>query len=289
MALTNFQVYFHPWQLPLIYLFVLGWLVGGAYLLRRSAILRGIRHPRKVSFTRCAKIIFLTVVIGAVCAVVIFFLFRTISLATGSNLTYLGVAIGFLTFLVVCALAINAYFSLSVGEGATVAWLPVGAIVLLGIILGLVAFIPARLLWMKDLQRIRTTQNLALIRRALMAYERHYYRLPDRLQELSIAGHLPEEILVSPLRPHWPVGYFYRPLVPPPPGDDRPRLVACSYLNPQYGDGRAMYFSNGLCRWCDAHRVETVLKDEVNAEFATVLRTAESALRAADSALRTKP
>jgi len=272
------RMWLHVWQLPLVALFIAGWILGGAWLLRRAARKSPSAKVRRTTFVRWCQLSFLSGAFGMGGAVVVLCIFIALSKITALPLMRVGAVVAAVLGVLLAWLVFFASLPVTGRQSLALAAKPMGAVVVLAALLGTLAYFPALSHIRENYHYYRTVLNLIDIRRALNAYHRECGVMPDRLQQLVDARLAEPDVLASGVNPHLPVGYFYvspgRKKADPTPI----QIVAVSFLSEQHPNCRAVLFVDGDLKWFQAVEGDLFLAKEVNADFAAALRQAEANL-----------
>ncbi|KKL86052.1 hypothetical protein LCGC14_1948580 [marine sediment metagenome] len=251
MMLAGPWDYLYLWQLPLFALYVAAWLIGGPYLMR-WALGRFTSLPgRKRSLADSARLNFL----GGGAATIVGCLVLGCFLA-------LGLKVGPRWLMVVGAIAAGPAM-LAMGwlvhwnlvgqpakEMAPVTVTTVGSLLLAALLIGLVGFVPARIIRNRSAKLGQCQLQLMTLRQVLLGARARggTYRRTHPGTELSDLNTLVEtrflksKDLICPGRPLRPVGYLFVSARPGLPGSEK--ITVCDrYQN--HEDKRLVLFNDG--------------------------------------------
>jgi hypothetical protein len=281
--LERLQFYIVPaLQIPLVLVFVVGWLVGGAYLLRKAARKNPERELRTISMARCVGIMLLAGVLGAMAGMMVLGIGVLLYQMVGSKALVAGFGLlGLLMMLGMGFLAVSMQIKHPAKRVWSIAWKPlVGTIVLLAVV-AVAGFLPARSFVMRGAARNRAMLNLGVIKQGMQQYvKKVFFRYPDRLESLLVIGDwMNEKALRNELRPDLEVAYFYCPPdIEQAEANPTKTLLAVSYAADDV-DGRAiMIWGNRSIDWLDDKDFAELLAHPTNARFAEELAKAEANL-----------
>jgi len=277
-VMSKFQVYLHVWQLPLVALFLAGWILGGGWLLHRATQRSPSAKVRRISVVRCYQLSFLSGVFGMGSSAITLYIFAALSRATHLPLMAVGAAVATAMGILLALLVFHASLSVGIHQSMAMAIRPLAAVIATALLLGACAYFPARRIFWADLRYYKTFENLKEISRALKAYDRQYHAWPNDLQQLIDTRLITANLLVAPINPHLPVGYFYKP---PGRKDSSPlpsQLVAVSLISPKRPGGRALLLADGELKLLRHQSANLFLDDETNADFTDALLKAEQHL-----------
>jgi len=268
--------YMHWWMLPMLAVFLAAWLIGCPYMLR-SALHRKLQRRRPPQFGQCLVQVMVSGACGALAGLVVFYLIFVIGARLEVRLWILGAIVAAMIVPVVTVVLLMAMLEMPLGDTVEVSLRPLGALMILGLVLALGAGIPARLIRQRDIRRAEAVGNLVRIYQAIVgSYERVLGRPPTDLRQLVEKNYLDAKYLISPNFPDRQVGFFYYP-TPTVGGDERQsqKLFACEFLPPGSKGGRAVIFVDGRAEWVPGRQFERLLALRENEQFAQALRHAE--------------
>jgi len=269
--------YMHWWMLPLLFVFLLGWLLGCGQLLRFSLQRRlEERHPRSLAV--CVFHVLLAGGFAAVSGLVVTYLVYQLGARADAKLVLPAATAGFVVMPIVAYLILLAMLNLSARQTLAAAVPPLGGLVALTVVLGLGAGIPARILRTREVRQQRSVGQLLRIYGAITGqFETSFGRAPEDLRELVEKNILDAKHLQSPGLPDAEIGFFY--LSTPTVRDEdaqSKRLFACERRGSHDGRGRAVVYTDGDAEWVTEGRFQQLLKRPENKEFAEALRALEN-------------
>ena len=180
---ANVQHYLYWWQLPLLGIFIVGWLLGGGYLLLRSMAKQPLNPPAKLP--RCIGAAVLAGLAGLFAGSVLYTLLATIGRGLELNLGPLGAIVAVAAMIAVGYLVIYAMFNLPFGNVLRAAGPAIFGTILLAVVIGAAAAIPARYATQAKRRRERAIHHLQRIHRAILMYEIKTGRTPKTLSALA--------------------------------------------------------------------------------------------------------
>lgn len=256
------------WQLPLVLIFLFGWIVGGGVLFHRALSPHLTKKKKKTLFHG----VFVSLASGTVAGIG-----AIIGLFAGSVLlpkmldspVPIGALIlsGLLLW-IVWYLVVYAMHDLPGKLTIKLAWKPITSVFLLGLVVVTACAVPAYRIRMKQVETERDgrigLQNLSLIYGALRGYPSQ--EAPKSLQELVEKELLEEETIRNPLDPDRAVGFFYFRQPINRRTENKERIVACSY--PLEDAPRLVLLMGGEVRSMGEGSFESYLKRPVNKAFA---------------------
>ncbi|MBS3735336.1 MAG: hypothetical protein KGY99_10505 [Phycisphaerae bacterium] len=271
MVLADIRNFLYAWQLPLVLVFLVGWIWGGGYLLHRA--LRNTSDAGRAALSRCLTAIFLAGLGGAVGGGVLFLLVQRIAQSPGHKPIVLPAVVGGLAALGLAYLVIFAMFTLSAGRTLRAVALPMGAVVALAALVGTACGVPAWYIRQGQLTRDRTLFKLDVLYKAVEGYRRRNDAPPPSLQALVDAGAIAPQHLRSPTLPDREVGFFYLPQSAEAVEDARRETIVICAIAAHDGQ-RAVCYADGRTEWLDEAGFQRRLGDEPNKAFAEALRAA---------------
>jgi len=285
-VLLYFKSAYAPWQLPLLAVFLFGWLLGGGYLLHRY--LRGALPRRGATMGRCVLASLLAGGAVLIAAGAVFVLFGKIGERAEMDLRIVGGALGIIGGVPMWFLVLYVMFPLPIVRIVRVGSPAAGGVLLLALVVGAGVILPARALNLREVRKLQSINRLQMIHDLIhrnfdlieASLEQPLATVRDPLGELArkkLAGKriLSPSQLRSPCDPQREIGYFYR-LARSLPRDERtPELQACEFSHAGSDAGRVVLFRNGYCDWVPASEFERLLSLEENKEFAAAFREAD--------------
>lgn len=267
------QPQYLAWQLPLMAVFLIGWLFGGAYLLQRAFEKRLPR--RAVTYGRCVLASLLSGGAAAFAGGVVYLLIITIAERLGTTLNYVGLIPAVLLATVMFYVVVHAMFDLPPSVVVRRGALPIGAILLLGLAVGAGVFLPARRLFFRQMRRAESTHNLYRIQAAILQYEQTLAKTPPSLTALVERGEMKAEHLRCPSIPNREIGYFYLPFRSIAREAYTEKLRACEFTHDETSPSRLVLFGNGEILPITPADFERLLALGENGDFAGGFREAD--------------
>jgi len=263
------------WQLPLMALFLVGWLLGGGYLIQR--LFKPHSTRRTSAYGRCVRVSFLSGGAAWLAAGAVYFLIITIAKLYDTTYNYLGLIPAILIAMVMFYLVLHASFNLPTSVVVTRSGIVVGAILLLGLAVAAGVFLPAQALLLGQVRRNRSVTKVFRIKEAVLEYEKACAKVPSTLGALVDSNMLEPRDLRCPSVPDRKIGYFYLPT--PSVGRDEQKdpekLRLCEFTSEETKAGRIVLFANGEVRRTVPADFERVLGLEYNRLFAEKFRQAD--------------
>lgn len=272
--LASFQDYLFLWQLPLLGVFVVGWIGGGGYLLRWS--IRRLRLRRRVKLERCVLASLLAGSAGVFAGGAVLMLAISIGQALNVSLDVPAIVLSGLALLTVSFLVLYAMFEFPARSLLAAAAVPLGATLLLGALVATAAGVPAYYLRHKKAKHRLCQRNLAEIHKAVTAYCWTHTDPPRTLQALVDEKYIRQEYIRCAAAPDAETGFFYFPSRPLPANRRTRELLACDLPGRHGDDARAMVFLNGTGDWKSEEHFQALLREPENARFAEALGKAEA-------------
>lgn len=271
--------YLHlEWQLPIIIVFLVGWIVGGGWLLRKLILRRD--RMANASMERCALTSVLAGSAGAMCGVIGAYITDTILKATEVEMMPLTICVGATCALFVMFIVVFAMFDFSAATTAKVMILPILFIMVLGAVTATAAGLPAYYIHQNEAKRETSKKKLWQIRYSIVDdFQRKFGRPPKDLGELVEQKMIDQNLLDSPFMPEGQIGYFYLPSQLTQKGNDSDnRLLVCDLhtANVNGQAGRCAAMVSNACRWFTADEFDKYLTMPENQEFAAALKAAEA-------------
>lgn len=271
--------YFQPWQLPLILLVIVAWLVGGGFLFQK--ILGRRVDRRRYSLGRGMLVSLLSGGGGGFAALALYFIGKTILPVEPDPLrppiSWLGVWLGIPGYFVVAYLIVYAMHKLTAADTFKAALVPVVSPFLFGgVVMGTSFYFTAQNVReeRKHLQRVGLELQAAM--RIYNALERKMLQTgkpAESLEELVQGNYLTAEELKSPVHPEGR-GFFYTGARPVKDRESR-TVILCSYVE-NFGDrGRAIIYAGGAYEFLAPEAVQARLDQPENRRFGKALQAAE--------------
>ncbi|MBI5724888.1 MAG: hypothetical protein HZA50_13090 [Planctomycetes bacterium] len=261
------------WQLPMIGLFLLGWL-GSAWLLRR-----GVRRQDpsyRTGAGHCILAVIMAGVSAAICGAITFYVVNIIGKAADIDLKIPGAILAGPVALAIAVLVTYAMFALSFRQTLRAIVAPLAAVMLLACATAAAAGLPAIQARRQANQKNATLERLQIIHDVIVNhYLQDYGRLPKKLDDLVEKGLLKVDFLRSPRDPGEPIGFLYLPTDDMLTGGGR-RILLCEICrHGQCEEGRAIGLANGGGRWYGDKEFHELLSLSENRDFADALKKLE--------------
>lgn len=270
-ALKN---YWHIWQLPLIILLLVGWILGGGWMLQSG--LKKVTGNSRIKLSKGLTAAFLISLVGGIPAIVVLKI-ATLYVDEIPGVV-LGSIFGAIVFLGFSYLLILSMVKVTAAEAARV-WAPaISAMLGLGIAVGLAAGLPAYSIHQDVL---KTQASMKESRDDLLEiYQTIRTKRPQNppvvLQELVDEKQIdPKYINHSKVTSG--VGYFYRPARLSARAEESEQILACDWATTHKTGDRMVLFVHGRCEQIFPQAFDMLLAEPVNADFAKALQKAESA------------
>jgi hypothetical protein len=268
--------YFQVWQLPVILVLIVGWLVGGGYLFLLG--LRNVTESKRVKFGRGILLSFLSGLIGAMAGVALLWLGQVLLPPTGKfPISKWGVGMASLGYLFMGYFIVFAMNKLSAKETLRLSAPPLLATLIGGgIILGTCAWFAHKSVIIDRRYEGYKGETMIRLDRIYRTIERRGpSKPPENLQVLVEEKLVQEDAIKSPAKPKGP-GFFY---VPSPLDlrrtEENKKILACDY-RANFGDrGRTVLFTDGSLRFYQPSGFARLLRDPDNQAFAEALKQAE--------------
>lgn len=265
------------WQLPLMALFLVGWLFGGAYLIQR--LFKPHLTRRTSGYGRCVQASLLCGGAAWLSAGVVYFLIITVAETYDTTYNYLGLIPAVLTAVVMFYLVLHASFDLPMSVVVPRGGIVVGAILLLGLAVGAGVFLPAQSLFIREGRRNKSVTNVFRINGAILDYKKAFSKVPLTLEALADSNTIEPNDLRCPSVPDRKIGYFY---LPPPSlarhDPNKPeKLRLCEFTSKETKTARVVLFANGdVLRRVGPPEFQRLLGLEGNRLFADRFRQADT-------------
>lgn len=263
------------WQLPQMALFLVGWLLGGGYLIQRLFKPHLTRHTS--AYGRCVQASVLSGGAAWVAAGVVYFLVITIADRYDTTYNYLGLIPAVLTAVVMFYLVLHASFELPMSVIVPRGGIVIGAILLLGLAVGAGVFLPARSLFIRQVRRGQSVTIVYRINGGIDAYEKAFAKVPSTLEALVDSNMIQASDLRCPSVPGREIGYFYLPPRSLERGEQKipETLRLCEFTNEETKPGRVVLFTSGEVLRTGPADFERLLSLKDNDSFAKKFREAD--------------
>jgi hypothetical protein len=280
--LERLQYYLIPaLQIPLLLAFLVGWLIGGAYLLQKAARKYPQRELRTISMGKCAVAMFITGLLALLAGVMVMAIGVLFYQETESKVL-IGVfaVIALIVMVMMGVLSINMQLRCSLKDSWTIGQRPLFGTMALLIVVVVAGFLPARARVMSGARRNVVLQQMKRINGAMRTYANQIgWGYPDTLENLLILQEeINEKTLKHPLRPELDVAFFYwPPSIEAAQENPAQAILAVSYAG-KGNDGRAVMLYGGKIDWLSDAECKALLAEPVNEAFARELAKAEANL-----------
>lgn len=254
------------WQLPVIFLFIAAWLVGGGYLLYWS--LRKLQATRRVKLRRCVLGIFLAGAIALAGAAVTYLLISAIGSTINVDLNIPAALLAIPVAGITAHFVISAMFDFSLRVTVRAAAPTFISILLLVASFSAVTFPVAWHQRHRNLKRDRSIGNLRKIHGAVELFYRRFSKQPPTLQVLVDQDILKADELRAETAPDRQIGFFYVPIRTKPNQTPTDRILACDLPTDPQDSGRIVLSDNGDCYCMIEEEFLKLLEDDRNAAFA---------------------
>jgi hypothetical protein len=272
VIIAAWQEYIYVWHLPFIALFLVGWVVGGGFVLRWSLRRKAVEIPgRKIRLGRCIRDSFLAGLGGGFAGVVAFSLVYFIGQRMDAELVIPGAALGLVSLVMMTYLVFVAMYDMPWRRLVSAATPTVGVIVLLGGIVGVAGGVPAYYATAEKREEDVCRNHLSLIRALAERSAAYTKNRPASLQELLDKKVVTNpDLLRCPAQPGNPAGYAYVCLKP---DASKKSILACD-ARPVHNGGRMVILLSGECQWFSEKEFQDLLNRPENKPIAGVLRAA---------------
>ena len=261
------------WQLPLMALFLVGWLLGGAYLIQR--LFKAHTTRRTSAYAHCVKVSFLSGGAAWLAAGAVYVLIITIAERYDTTYNYLGLIPAVLTAVAMFYLVLHASFDLPMSVVAPRSGIVVGAIILLGLAVAIGVFLPAQSLLIRQVRRNKSVTNVFRINAAVDKYEKAFAKPPSSLGALVDSNTIEPRDLQCPSVPDRKIGYFYLPVPTLAREQKGDKLRLCEFTTDETKPGRIVLFATGQVLRTGPADFERLLGLEDNRLFAEKFRQAD--------------
>ena len=219
------------WQLPLVLIFLFGWIVGGGALFHRALS----PHLTKKKKKTLLHGVFVSLVSGTVAGIgALIALFAGSVLLpemSDSNIPIGGLILGVLVLWVIWYIVVYAMHDLPAKLTMKLASIPITSVFLLGVLVATACGVPAYRMRMAQVEKQRAVliglQNLSGIYGALRSYASQ--EAPKSLEELVEKELVEADVIKNPLDPERSSGFFYLPQPINRRSEMKEKIVACSY------------------------------------------------------------
>jgi len=265
--------YLHNWQLPFIGLFLLGWLVGGGWLMAR--FMKPHVEKRRAGVGRGMLIMLLAGAAAAFAMGVVAVLFRAMDQQFQTSLFIFGSVLGVLLGLLVAYVVVYTMLPVNFVRAVAVSSPAFGGVLLLAAAIGVGVGIPSYAIRQREIRQDQSRANLRNLYQGLQMYHRRWSTPPQQLQQLLVEKTVAEEHLLCPSAEDPARGYFYYPQPARPESEDLGPILICELAEANDGAGRLILRTSGEVEWKDADAFREELASPRNAAFAEALKAAE--------------
>ena len=264
------------WQLPVVLVLAVAWIIWGGYLMRRAV--RAHVGRREAELNRCLLISLLAGLGGAICALIPVLIALAWRLADTFEFSKLWLALPVAAvFFLVNFLTVFASFQLPAGSLVKI-WLKSFGPPL---VVAVVALVPT--IWFANTAhqtKVANNKSIGALQFIDNAIRVRYApaRPPASLEELIKQNVVPPTSLRAYRHPSREIGYFYAPATLVRIGEPTQKLLACDWADNQSGDARAALYINGYVEVVSPGKFQELLARSENKAFAAALKEAEKKL-----------
>jgi len=264
------------WQLPVVLVLAVVWIIWGGYLMRRAV--RAHVGRREAELNRCLLISLLAGLGGAICALIPVLIALAWRLADTFEFSKLWLALPVAAvFFLVNFLTVFASFQLPAGSLVKI-WLKSFGPPL---VVAVVALVPT--IWFANTAhqtKVANNKSIGALQFIDNAIRVRYApaRPPASLEELIKQNVVPPTSLRAYRHPSREIGYFYAPATLVRIGEPTQKLLACDWADNQSGDARAALYINGYVEVVSPGKFQELLARSENKAFAAALKEAEKKL-----------
>ena len=267
--------YLFLWQAPLAVICIVGWLLGGGYLLMVS--LKKQTDAKRVQLGRCVLASMLAGGGGLFGAGAFFILITSIGKHAHISLTWLALPVAVIAMLATAYVVLYSMFDLSAGGTLRLAIRPLLGIAAMVVIIGVPTGMISLSIGRGELARNSTAMRLQIVYHAgIKPYQQRHQKLPPNLAVLVEENHIKATDLAHQLSEN-DVGFFYVPyrVNSDPAKNPTKKIIACS-IGHKTSKGRAVLQADGVAYWASKADLDRSLQEPVNKAFAEKLAEAES-------------
>jgi len=264
------------WQLPVVLVLAVVWIIWGGYLMRRAV--RAHVGRREAELNRCLLISLLAGLGGAICALIPVLIALAWRLPDTFEFSKLWLALPVAAvFFLVNFLTVFASFQLPAGSLVKI-WLKSFGPPL---VVAVVALVPT--IWFANTAhqtKVANNKSIGALQFIDNAIRVRYApaRPPASLEELIKQNVVPPTSLRAYRHPSREIGYFYAPATLVRIGEPTQKLLACDWADNQSGDARAALYINGYVEVVSPGKFQELLARSENKAFAAALKEAEKKL-----------
>lgn len=274
-----------PWQWAILPAFVIGWILGGAFLLKRSFF--KVQPQSKAKFGKFLLTSLLSGTGGLAMGGAVYFLVDAIGKQLDADVRIVSAAIALVIALLAAYIIVYAMLNLPAKQSFKVGTPALLAVGLLGLAAGLGCVLPA-MSARQDSHRLDVChKNLLALGEAIRSYEDRNGKPPATLQDIVDDPHKEPSVkatIVLCAPDHGNARqYFYRPArgLPPALVDNGQRhetqtktLRLCDFKG-NHPNGRYVQFINGYSQFVLESDFQELLKLSDNFDFAKELKAVE--------------
>jgi hypothetical protein len=268
--------YLFPWQMPLILLLIVGWILGGGYFLR-LAIRR--QYPQtKFKLTRGLLISFLFGGAAAMLGLAIVALFWVIGVERempAASTVVAGLIVAVPVAFAAALLTIWSMLDMPFRRAAVAGLLPVGFLFLLTAVIGAACLIPARSIKLAKDDQNACRKNLSDIYMAIDTYERKNGKPPANLKVLVTENYIGNRTLRCPAAKDKEIAFFYLPVKAPDRKSADLIIRGCDFLDNHHDGRNVMFATASQPVWMTEKSFQNLLSKPENLTFAKALQAAE--------------
>jgi hypothetical protein len=269
--------YIKWFQLPIFAIFVFGWLVIGGYLFQRQ--LSTVLQSRRIRFSEGLMLSLLSGSFGAFAGGAAFYAgVKLLGTEHMASALAVGLLLAVASFVVVAFLFVFVSKNQSFSKTIQISVLPIGATLVIGLLCGAAAFVPAYFMRQHEIEvlqlQIKTQQHMQTIYQAL---SKSPLNPPARLEELLAEEMITPEVLQSPANPSRAIGFIYHPAPLQSPTEENPARIILADYKDAYGEPiRMILYNTGETRSVPEAMFQGYLQDPDQAEFAKAVQQAEA-------------
>jgi hypothetical protein len=273
-VLGKLQEYLYLWQLPFIGVFLVGWILGGGYLLRGSVRKALPEMRRRITLGRCVLVSILSGTTAMGAGIAVYLLVNGLGEKIDADLQIVGVIAAIPVAAVMAVLSVYATFHLSLAKSARVLAPTAAMVVVLGGVLGSVTGVLAYGIHQRQVRERTSLGNLQKVSQALSEYEGQKFSLPADLKTLVSGNYLLTRYLRSASIPGRDVGFFYLPSEWSPGDQTSLKILICELPPVLAANRRTLLFVNGERTFADKDELQALMERPENAEFAKAFEAA---------------
>lgn len=264
------------WQIPVMAVFVLLWLLGGGFVLRLF-LLRGDVPRQKATYPRSVLASLLAGAAWMLAAGVFYQLLRTAGGTMGVSLSRIGLPIAAVLAVPMFYLVIYAMYELPFGRTVKLSTPAIGLILVASVVSGLLVYLPTNYLFVRDIKIAKARNRLMMLHNVIVQhYEKGVLgRPPESLQAMVDGDAVSADDVRNPRDPNRPVGFFYLPVSSESGDGGTLRLRATEFRHPGTEYRRVVLYADGRTIAVPPEEFSELLEREENQAFAEALAEAE--------------